>query len=176
MIKQFQYFVKYLLNHPEYFQLLEEGLEGPDAETLQEAFYSLLEDVDYVDDELQVVFRVFTKDGTVEVILSTGQAVVITLAVDDYICNIRSSEEMKLATDLYYRLVRAIEKELPTQFKYNIALVDPPCPSTNYLISPLSDDVFSGKFYHLEDPSKSYSWIVKVIDPEQTELKAEVMY
>lgn len=174
MIKQFQYFVAFLLQHPEYFDMLEEGLDGPDSETLQEAFHALLEDIDYIDNKLQVVFRVFVEDGTVEIILSTGQAVVITISADDYICNIKSQEEMELASELYYRLIRAIERELPTKYKYNIALVDPPCPSTNFLISELEDDVFCGKFYHLEEPEVSYNWTVKVINPDTTDLKAQV--
>jgi hypothetical protein len=175
MIKQFQYYVAFLLQHPEYFDMLEEGLEGPDSETLREAFHALLDEVDYIDNRLQVVFRMYLEDGTVEVVLSTGQAVVITLSVEDYICNIQSQEEMGLASELYYRLVRAIERELPSKYTYNIALVDPPCPSTNFLISPVADDVFCGKFYHLDDPTKLYDWIVKVVDPDTTDLKAEVI-
>ena len=174
MIKQFQYFVAFLLQHPEYFDMLEEGLGGPDSETLQEAFHALLEEATVVDNRLQVVFRIYVEDGTVEIVLSTGQAVVIALSDEDYICNIQSQEEMNLASELYYRLVRAIERELPSKYTYNIALVDPPCPSTNFLISPFADDVFCGEFYHLENPEKLYEWTVKVIDPDTTDLKAEV--
>jgi hypothetical protein len=174
MIKQFQYKVAILIKHPEYFDILEEGLGGPDSETLQEAFHALLEDIDHIDSKLQVVFRVFVEDGTVEIILSTGQAVVITISAEDYICNIKSQEEMELASELYYRLVRAIERELPSKYKYNIALVDPPCPSTNFLISDTENDVFCGKFYHLGEPEVSYNWTVEVINPDTTDLKAQV--
>ena len=173
------YPVDRLLGNPKIFFAIAEKLEGPDAETLKDLFYDLLE-ADLMDEEAEEImfhakeacFRESPDEPSViQIILDTGTAAELR-PQNDYIAQITNDEEMAVTSNIYRRLVTAIE-EIRPEFAGDVVLCDPPLPSNSYLRSA-DGDFFSGSFHLLSDPDKTFGFKVEVIDIQTDTLKATV--
>jgi len=174
MFKQFNCKVVWLLNNPQYFERLEDNLEGPSADILESAFHSLLDEVEFFNENTTVVFRSFLSGESIQIILDTGH--MVELKIDpEYLCDTKNEQEFSITSQLYYRIVRAIEDLLPEDCKYNICLTEPPTPSTGFLTNPEDEDSFVGEFYHLDNPEQIFRWKVTVVDPDAETFKAEIL-
>jgi hypothetical protein len=174
MTKHFSCKVVWLLNNPEYFNKLEEGLEGPDAGYLETAFHTLLDEAAFFNENTTVVFKSLFSGERIQIILDTGHMVELQVE-PDYLCDIKNEQEFSITSRLYYAIVRAIEDLLPEDCKYNICLTEPPTPSTGFLTNPEDEDSFVGEFYHLDKPEQIYSWKVTVVDADTETFRAEIL-
>lgn len=177
---QLIYPVERLLANPRVFHAISNYLEGPDAETLKETFYELLEhsfiftenpdDCEFTAKEVCFISR---NDGEeFEIVLDTG----VTASFEAYEGAIRAQitndTEMAAASAIYKRLVTAIEESNP-EFQGDIALCSPPTPGNSYLRSA-DGDRFVGSFHLLSDPDRVFSFNVEVIDVSTDQLKATI--
>jgi hypothetical protein len=176
---QIVYPVSRLLANPRVIYAIANHLEGPDGETLKEAFYDLLEhsldDFEDADDcefdAHEVCFRIAEEDdGKVEIILSTGLMSVLEPLQGEFRTMITNDGEMAATSAIYSRLVKAIEETNP-DLSGNIALCSPPTPANQYLRSD-DGDRFEGSFHLLTDPDKQFAFNVEIVDVKTDDLKA----
>jgi hypothetical protein len=174
------YPVHRLLANPKVFFAIAAELDGPDAETLKNLFYELLEseinDTESTDeiafDATEICFRESPdEDGVIQVILDTGTAAELR-PQGEYVGGIKGKMELDITSSIYQRLVKAIEDSRP-EFTGNIVLCDPPMPSNSYLRSR-DGESFNGSFHLLSDPESTYDFEVEVIDIPNDILKATV--
>lgn len=173
------YPVPRLLATPKLFYAIAAEIGGPDANTLRELFYELLE-ADFSEDEPEEVefhaseacFRESPDEpGVIQVILDTGTAAELR-PQGEYIAQITTDDEMAITSSIYKRLVTAIEESRP-EFVGDVVLCDPPMPSNQYLRSE-DGDSFTGTFHLLSDPEVTFGFKVEVIDLPTDQLKAIV--
>jgi hypothetical protein len=182
--KQIIYPVSRLLANPRVFMAIARELEGPDWETLANAFYDLIEhdilheeDIDEVAFKApQVCFRLKPdEEDTIQIIIPDGSAVELRPSETDnleYYAAIRTDEEFAITSSINARLIRAIEEAAPEVIG-DIALCEPPTPANEFL-RDTEDDCFSGQFHLMSDPDKMYDFRVEVVDLSTDELKAFV--
>ena len=172
------YPVDRLLANPRIFSAIANALEGPDGETLKNAFYELLEygfadyeepeDIEFVAQE--VCFAIDESDGTIQLTLDTGMASILKPLENEFKAQITNDHEMAATSAIYARIVTAIEEANP-DFAGNIALVSPPTPGNSYLRSE-DGERFEGAFHLLSDPERQYAFNVDIIDVNADILKA----
>lgn len=182
MDHQIIYPVSRLLANPKVFMAIANELSGPDWETLANAFYELIEfDVLEAEDVEDAVFSAKEvcfrhkpeQEEVIQVILNDGNAIELQpTEEDEYYAAVRTEEELSIVSNIYGRLVRAIEEVAP-EFTGDIALCEPPTPANSYL-RDLERDCFSGQFHLLSDPEELYDFNVEIIDLVNDELKASV--
>jgi hypothetical protein len=174
------YTVERLLANPRLFYAIANYLEGPDGDTLREAFYDLLEHEIAECEEpkeshfeaVEVCFRVSDDGAVCEIVFDTGIMSVLEAVEGELRAMISDDGEMAAATAIYQRLVSAIEEANP-EFEGDIALCSPPTPGNAYLRSP-DGDKFEGEFHLLSDPEQVYAFRVEVIDVKEDKLKATI--
>ena len=173
------YPVDRLLANPKIFFAIANHIQGPDAATLKDLFYELIE-ADLSDcepDEMEfqsteVCFRESPDDpGVIQVILDTGTAAELR-PQGEYVAGITSQDELEITSSIYKRLVMAIEESRP-EFAGDVVLCDPPMPSNQYLRSE-DGESFNGQFHLLSDPDTTFGFSVEVIDIPNDILKATV--
>lgn len=173
------YPVSRLLATPKIFYAIAAHMGGPDAETIRELFYELLE-ADFGEDAAEdaefhasevCVRESPDEPGVIQVILDTGTAAELR-PYGERTTGISSDNEMAITSNIYKRLVTAIEESRP-EFAGDVALCEPPTPSNEYLRSP-DGDSFNGSFHLLSDPDKTYDFTVEVIDLHNDKLKATI--
>lgn len=173
------YPVHRLLANPKVFFAIAAHIGGPDSDTIKELFYELLE-ADISDSEAddiefhatEVCFRESPEEpGVIQIILDTGTAAELR-PQGEYIAQITNDEEMSITSNIYKRLVTAIEESRP-EFAGDVVLCDPPMPSNQYLRSE-DGDSFNGQFHLLSDPEQMFGFRVEVIDIANDQLKAIV--
>jgi hypothetical protein len=174
------YPVHRLLANPKIFFAISAHIGGPDAETLKDIFYDLIEsdigeaesvdDIEFTADE--VCFRESPDEaGVIQVILDTGTAAELR-PQGEYVAGITSKDELDITSTIYKRLVEAIIESRP-EFAGDVVLCDPPMPSNQYLRSE-DGESFNGQFHLLSDPDRTYGFSVEVIDIPNDILKATV--
>lgn len=172
------YPVDRLLANPRIFFAIANALEGPDGETLKNAFYELIEYgfADYEDPEdieftaQEICFAIDEEDGTIQLTLDTGMASILKPLENEFKAQITNDHEMAATSAIYARIVTAIEEANP-DFAGNIALVSPPTPGNSYLRSE-DGERFEGAFHLLSDPERQYAFNVDIIDVNADILKA----
>lgn len=172
------YPVERLFANPRVFFAISNYLNGPDGETLKEAFYDLMEyglpdydnpnDVEFVAEE--ICFSINESDGTLQITLDTGLASILTPIEGELKAQITNDQEMAATSAIYDRIITALV-EANSAFKNNIALCSPPTPGNSYLRSP-DGERFEGAFHLLTDPERQYSFTVDIIDVNEDILKA----
>jgi len=173
------YPVDRLLANPKIFFAIAAHIGGPDAPTIKDLFYELIEaDInDSEPDEIEfhateACFRESPDEpGVIQVILDTGTAAELR-PQGEYVAGISNEDEMAITSTMYRRLVTAIEESKP-EFAGDIVLCDPPMPSNQYLRSD-DGDFFSGSFHLLSDPDRMFGFKIEVIDIATDQLKATV--
>lgn len=176
-MSEFFYPVERLFANPRVFFALSNALEGPDAETLKTAFFDLMEygfaELENPEDceftATEACFRV-DEDGTVEIILDSGLASVLSPVEGEIKAQISNDAEMVATGAIYDRIVTAIVEANP-EFKHNIALCSPPTPGNGFLRSP-DGDRFTGTFHLLTNPETVYDFSVDILDIQRDILRA----
>jgi hypothetical protein len=182
-IKKIIYPVGRLLANPRVFMAIAKELDGPDWETLANAFYDLIEHDILLEEDIEdvafnapeVCFRLKPEaEDIVQIILSDGNAIELHPTADsgesDYYAAIKTEEEFAITSTINARLIRAIEEEAP-ELIGDIALCEPPTPANEFL-RDLENDCFSGQFHLMSDPDTVYDFRVEVIDLSTDSLKA----
>ncbi len=172
------YPVERLLANPRIFFALANALNGPDGETLKQAFYELIEygfsefedpeDIEFMAEE--VCFALDPSDGTLQMTLDTGLASVLKPIEGEIRAQITNDHEMAATSAIYDRIVTAIVEANP-EFQGNIVLCSPPTPGNSYLRSD-DGERFEGAFHLLSDPETQYAFNVDIIDVNHDILKA----
>jgi hypothetical protein len=178
--QQLIYPVARLLANPRIFHAISNYLGGPDAETLKETFYELLEHglqlfdspEEYAFNSDEVCFISRDEGAFFEIVLDSGIAANLEAIEGEIRAQITDDSEMIAASAIYQRLVSAIEESNP-EFTGNIALCSPPTPGNFYLRSR-DGDRFEGSFHLLSDPESLYSFNVEVIDVNTDQLRATI--
>lgn len=180
--QQIIYPVPRLLANPKVFMAIAAEFEGPDWETIANAFYDLIEhDILNEEDQEEVAFnapevcfrRKPESPEVIQIILPDGNAVELCPSEgEEYYSAIKTEEEFAITSTIYGRLVRAIEEAAP-QFKDDIALCEPPTPA-NAFLRDSSNDCFSGQFHRLSDPEEVYDFSVEIVDLATDVLRASV--
>lgn len=174
------YPVDRLLANPKVFFAIAQAFEGPDAATLKDLFYDLIEadmsdaetvdEIEFVADE--VCFRESPDEpGVIQIILDTGTAAELRPQAE-YVAGIKTQDELDITSTIYKRLVEAIIESRP-EFAGDVVLCDPPMPSNQYLRSE-DGESFNGQFHLLSDPETTYGFSIEVIDIPNDILKATV--
>ena len=171
------YPVDRLLSNPRVFFAISNFMDGPDGESLKEAFLDLLEHNldDFENPEecdfqaSQALFRL-QDDGTFEIILDNGLCSVLKPVEGETRAHITNDFEMAATTAIYQRIISAIEETNP-DFQGNIVLCSPPTPGNAYLRSH-DGERFEGSFHLLSDPESEYTFKVDILDVQQDILKA----
>lgn len=171
-----------LLANPRVFMAIAKVLEGPDWETLANAFYDLIEaDVLEADSEDEAVFDMSEvcfrlkpeEPNVIQVILQNGNAIELHPAEgEQYYSSIKTEEDFAITSTINSRLIRAIEEAAP-EVTGDIALCEPPTPANEFL-RDLENDCFSGQFHLLSDPDRLFDFRVDVVDLANDKLKATV--
>ena len=180
MEDQLIYPVSRLLANPRVFHAIADYMGGPDAETIKEAFYDLIEydfnshenPDDCIFEAEEVCFKAYKDGGMLEIILDTGIASRLEAIEGEIRAQITTEEEMAATTAIYQRLVTAIEESHP-EFAGNIALCSPPTPGNQYLRSADSNR-FEGSFHLLTDPETVYAFNIDIIDVPNDQLRATI--
>jgi hypothetical protein len=169
-----------LLANPRVFHAISEYLDGPDADTLKDALYDLLEydfnsyqdpdDCSFIAEE--VCFKVHDGGAICEIILDTGIASRLEAVEGEIRAQITSEEEMATTSVIYQRIVTAIEESHP-ELAGNIALCSPPTPGNHYLRSE-DKNRFEGSFHLLSDPDTMFRFDIDIIDVPENKLKATI--
>jgi len=174
------YPVERLLAQPKVFFAIANYLEGPDADTIRNSFYDLLEaefedqDAEDCEFEAQEVSFESIDDGAIFIIqLDTGTMCKLEAVGDEIKAQIKTDKELAASSAVYQRQVSAIEESCP-QFKDDIALCSPPTPGNNFLSSATGDS-FEGSFHLKSNPDEKFSFNVLIIDPDADEMKVTVM-
>jgi hypothetical protein len=172
------YPVERLFANPRIFYAIANALEGPDGETLKQAFYELMEhgfaefedpeDIEFLADE--ACFSINPEDGEVQITLNTGLASILKPIEGELKAQITNDHEMAAASAIYDRIVKSIVEANP-DFDGNIALCSPPTPGNSYLRSD-DGERFEGSFHLLTDPDRQYTFNVDIIDVQRDILKA----
>ena len=172
------YPVERLFANPRTFFAIANYLEGPDGETLKEAFYELMEygfgeyedanEIEFLAEE--VCFSIDPEDGTLQMTLDTGIASILKPMEGEMRAQITNDHEMAATSAIYDRLITAIVEANPA-FEGNIALCSPPTPGNSYLRSE-DGERFEGAFHLLTDPESQYAFNVDIIDVNADILKA----
>lgn len=178
MTNEIFYPVGRLLGNPRIFFAIANALEGPDADTLKNAFYELLEhgfgdyeepeDIEFEADE--VCFSIDPENGEIQITLNTGIASILKPIEGEFRAQITNDHEMAAASAIYERIVKSIVEANPA-FDGNIALCSPPTPGNSYLRSD-DGERFEGEFHLLSDPELQYAFHVDIIDVQADILKA----
>lgn len=174
------YPVDRLLANPKVFFAIAKEIDGPDAETLKDIFYDLIEadmgdaesvdEIEFTADE--VCFRHSPDEhGVIQVILDTGTAAELR-PQGEYVAGITSKDELDITSTIYKRLVEAIIESRP-EFAGDVVLCDPPMPSNQYLRSE-DGESFNGEFHLLSNPEETFGFSIEVIDIPNDILKATV--
>lgn len=179
--QQIIYPVERLLANPKVFFAIANFFDGPDWEIFSSAFYDLLE-ADILEQEpheahfvgSECCFRVKPEDEEIfQVIMSTGSAIELRPSPGGDSYNVVESEDdLIVVSAIYGRLVKAIEEARP-DLKGNIALCEVPCTQNGYLRDK-DGDAFRGQFHLLDNDETLFEYIVKIIDLNEDDLKAEV--
>lgn len=178
---QIIYPVERLLANPKVFFAIANYFEGPDWEIFSSAFYDLIEQdiIEAAPEEAEFsaaecCFRVKPENPEIfQVIMSNGSAIELRPSPGGDSYNVVESEDdLVVVSAIYGRLVKAIEEARP-DLKGNIALTDVPCQQNGYLRDK-DGDAFRGSFHLLEDENQHFDFIVKIIDLNEDDLKAEV--
>ena len=172
------YPVNRLLANPRVFYAIANYLDGPDAETLKDTFYDMLEyhfidaenpdDCEFDSDE--IAFRVTDSDGTVEIVLSSGLSSILKPVEGETKAQISNDHEMAATSAIYQRIVAAIEESNP-DFSGNIALCSPPTPGNHYLRSH-DGERFEGSFHLLTEPEREFAFNIDIVDVNRDILRA----
>jgi len=173
------YPVSRLLANPRIFNAIADYLGGPDAETIKDAFYDLLEydfdegePEDCIFEAEEACFRVHDEGAKFEIALDSGIMSVLEAIEGEVKANITSDGEFAATSAIYQRLITAIEEAAPS-LKGNIALCSPPTPGNSYLRSP-DGESFEGSFHLLTEPEKTYAFSVRIIDLNGDKLEATI--
>ena len=167
-----------LLSNPRVFYAIANYLEGPDADTIKDAFFDLIEhgfsEVEDPEDcafvATEALFRMCHDDGTMEIILDSGIASVLKPLEGEFRAQITNDQEMAATSAMYKRIVTAIEETNP-DFAGNIALCSPPTPGNSYLKSE-DGERFEGAFHLLSDPETQFAFNIDIVDVQNDILKA----
>jgi hypothetical protein len=167
-----------LLSNPRIFYAIANYLGGPDAETLREAFYELLEfefdehesaeDCEFEPDE--VCFSIKDDGATCDIIFDTGIMSHLESVQGEIRAQISNDRELATTSVIYKKLVSAIEDANP-ELKGDVALCSPPTPGNAYLKTPDGNN-FEGSFHLLSNPDKQFAFQVAVLDAESEQLQA----
>lgn len=174
---QIIYPVERLLANPRIFYAIAECFDGPDGDTIQEAFYDALEyrireaedPEDYIFDCNEVCFLIHD-NGDFQIAFDNGVVSVLQVMEGEVKASINSDSEWAASTAMYQVIVDAIEQADPT-LSGNIALCSPPTPGNGYLRSP-DGEKFEGSFHLLTDPEKLYAFHIDIIDVANNQLRA----
>lgn len=178
--KQIIYPTERLLANPRIFMAIANEFDGPDWETLRDAFYDLIEsefedqDIEPMFEVPEVAFRVKPEDPDVyQVILTNGSAIELRPdAGGEHYQIIQGEEELGIASVIYGRLVRAIEQTRP-DLAGDISLDDVPTIGNAFLRDD-DGDCFRGTFTLLSSPETKFNFVVNIIDLDEDEMEAEV--
>ena len=172
------YPVERLFANPRIFFAIANALDGPDGETLKQAFYELMEhgfaefedpeDIEFLADE--VCFSINPEDGEVQITLNTGLASILKPIEGELKAQITNDHEMAAASAIYDRIVKSIVEANP-DFDGNIALCSPPTPGNSYLRSD-DGERFEGAFHLLSDPERQFAFSVHIVDVQRDILHA----
>jgi hypothetical protein len=167
-----------LFANPRIFFAIANALEGPDADTLKNAFYELMEygfsdyeepeEIEFEADE--VCFSIDVETGDVQITLNTGLASILKPIEGEFKAQITNDHEMAAASAIYERIVKSLVEANP-DFDGNIALCSPPTPGNSYLRSE-DGERFEGEFHLLSDPEREYAFTVDIINVQEDILKA----
>jgi hypothetical protein len=179
-MSQIIYPIKRLLSNPRIFHAIANQLGGPSGETIEEAFYDLLEYgfENYEDEEdcefeaEKACFRCEDEGGHFEIVLDSGMMTVLEAVEGEVRAAITNDGEFAASSAVYSRIVEAINDSHP-ELKGNIALCSPPTPGNSYLRSE-DGDSFEGKFHLLSDPESEFHFNVEVVDLATDNLKATI--
>lgn len=187
MEKQIIYPVSRLLANPRVFMAIAKEFDGPDWETIANAFYDLIEH-DIITEEdpedvafnaPEVCFRLKPEyEDILQIILPDGSAVELHPTAssnggeEEYYAAIKTEEDFAITSSINARLIRAIEEAAP-EVAGDIALCEPPTPANEFL-RDTENDCFSGQFHLMSDPEEVYDFRVDVIDLSTDQLKASV--
>lgn len=176
---QLIYPVARLLANPRVFYAIAKHLDGPDPETLKEAFYDLLEhpfdhcELEECEFEADEVCFKFEDDGeSVGIYLDTGTACILQPIEGEIQARITNETEMAATSAIYQRLVMAIEEANP-ELAGNVVLCSPPTPGNAFLKAP-DGERFTGSFHLLTDPEKMFAFNVEIIDVNTDTLQAHI--
>lgn len=172
------YPVNRLFANPRVFFAIANALEGPDGDTLKNAFYELMEHnfSDFEDPEEiefeanEICFSIEPESGDVQITLNTGLTSILKPVEGEFRAQITNDHEMAAASAIYERIVKSIVEANPA-FDGNIALCSPPTPGNSYLRSE-DGERFEGEFHLLTDPERLYTFHVDILDVQQDILKA----
>lgn len=182
---QIIYPVRRLLANPRIFMAIAKELDGPDWETIANAFYDLIEhDIIHEEENEDVefsapeaCFRLKPENAAViQIILPDGSAVELHPHTNggegEYYASIKTEEEFAITSSINARLIRAIEEVAPEVIG-DVALCEPPTPANEFLRDS-ENDCFSGRFHLMSDPERLYDFRVEVVDLSTDQLKAFV--
>ena len=175
-----------LLANPRVFWAIAGSFDGPDAETIQDAFYDLIEHQSHMAETMEevcwgfdeVCFRMDDeREGVFQVIGDNGQAVELHPQGDgtpggSTYSTIKNMEQLQVSSQIYTHLISAIAEARP-DLSGDIALVDMPTEA-NMFLRDQEKDCFSGQFHLLSDPDKLFNFEIEIIDLAKGELKASV--
>ena len=176
--RQVIYTTERLLANPRIFMAIANEFDGPDWETLRDAFYELLEgefedqDVEPTFDIAEVAFREKPEDPqTFQVILTNGQAIELQPSGDTYAI-VSDENELGVVSVIYGRLVKAIEEARP-DLKGDVSLDNVPTLANDFLRDE-REDCFKGTFSLLSTPDTKFNFKVDIIDLNNDKLTATV--
>ena len=175
-----------LLANPRVFWAIAGSFDGPDAETIQDAFYDLIEHQSHMAETMEevcwgfdeVCFRMDDeREGVFQVIGDNGQAVELHPQGDgtpggSTYSTIKNMEQLQVSSQIYTHLISAIAEARP-DLSGDIALVDMPTEA-NMFLRDEENDCFSGQFHLLSDPDQLFDFAIEIIDLPKGELKAYV--
>lgn len=175
---QIIYKVDRLLANPRVFMAIANHFDGPDWETLADAFYELLES-EFEDTDTEpkfecpeVAFRESPDDPEVyQVILATGNAIELKPNEEEGFSIVQSADELAVSSVIYSRLIKAIESARP-DLAGNVSLDQVPVAGNDYLRG--TGDKFSGEFSLLTDSDKKFDFEVEIISIDNDDLRAVV--
>lgn len=178
--QQLIYPVARLLANPRIFHAISNYLGGPDADTIRDTFYELLEhsfkDIENPEecsfDSEDACFIAKGEEGAFEIALDCGIAASLEAIEGEMRAQFSNDNEMAAASAIYQRLVTAIEESNP-ELAGDIVLCSPPTPG-NYYLRSRDGDRFEGNFHLLSDPDSLYSFNVEVIDVNEDQLRATI--
>lgn len=176
--EQVIYPVQRLLANPRVFYAIAELFDGPDGETVQEAFYDAIEyklpdaedPSEFIFDCQEVCFRFYPESGDFHITLDNGVCSMLEVLEGELQAKINNDSEWAASTAIYQCIVDALEKADPN-LSGNIALCSPPTPGNGYLRSP-DGEQFVGSFHLLTDPEKLYAFHIDIVDVETNKLQA----
>lgn len=185
--KQIIYPTERLLANPRVFMAIAREFDGPDWETIANAFYDLIEhDILHEEEPEDVAFNApevcfREKPGAPEVmqiVLPDGNAVELHPTAssadgeEEYYAAVKTEEDFAITSSINARLIRAIEEAAP-EVAGDVALCEPPTPANEFLRDS-EDDCFRGKFHLMSDPDRIFDFRVEVVDLSTDQLRASI--